>query len=190
MKMIQRLRLELFVLGYGFHRVFVFFSVSGHGYALDVHPSVIWRLRRFGVGVELNPISNQVLGLVDDIRNHRNKQLMDIAYFNRPPLQFSVNSDDCLIFGTKWNTFLNNILKIFWISHFISQCPLMGSKGRPKPQLQQNFCLGELLTFPLSWKKSWWSDEVNDHNFVFFFNLHKFPPSGSLHRKNKTFFLD
>merc|ERR1711879_86624 len=58
-----------------------------------------------GIGIEVNPISNQILALVDDIRNHRNKRLMDEA--NKPglnsdlPLSFSVNSDDCRIFGTK-----------------------------------------------------------------------------------------
>ncbi|XP_063724941.1 adenosine deaminase 2-like [Symsagittifera roscoffensis] len=77
----------------------------GHGYALDAHPLMLELVRELEIGLELNPISNQVLALVDDLRNHRNKRLLDSA--NKPgllsnkPLRFSVNSDDCLILGTK-----------------------------------------------------------------------------------------
>ncbi|XP_071441124.1 adenosine deaminase 2-like [Hetaerina americana] len=42
----------------------------GHGYALLKHPLVVHRARERGIAVEVNPISNQVLRLVDDLRNH------------------------------------------------------------------------------------------------------------------------
>ncbi|KAG8227183.1 hypothetical protein J437_LFUL003389 [Ladona fulva] len=42
----------------------------GHGYALTKHPLVMQRVKENGIGIEVNPISNQVLGLVDDLRNH------------------------------------------------------------------------------------------------------------------------
>ncbi|XP_011880774.1 PREDICTED: adenosine deaminase CECR1-like [Vollenhovia emeryi] len=42
----------------------------GHGYALTKHP-LLWKFaQQLGVAVEVCPISNQVLGLVEDMRNH------------------------------------------------------------------------------------------------------------------------
>lgn len=42
----------------------------GHGYALTKHPAVLEFIKRRGIAVEVNPISNQVLRLVSDTRNH------------------------------------------------------------------------------------------------------------------------
>ena len=42
----------------------------GHGYALIKHPGVLELVKRQGIAVEVNPISNQVLRLVSDTRNH------------------------------------------------------------------------------------------------------------------------
>lgn len=42
----------------------------GHGYALTKHPKVMQLVKQKGIGIEVCPISNQVLKLVDDIRNH------------------------------------------------------------------------------------------------------------------------
>lgn len=42
----------------------------GHGYALTKHPKVIELVKNNNIAVEVNPISNQVLKLVDDYRNH------------------------------------------------------------------------------------------------------------------------
>ncbi|KYN36297.1 Adenosine deaminase CECR1 [Trachymyrmex septentrionalis] len=42
----------------------------GHGYALTKHP-LLWKLaQQLNIAVEVCPISNQVLGLVEDMRNH------------------------------------------------------------------------------------------------------------------------
>ncbi|EZA59882.1 hypothetical protein DMN91_001123 [Ooceraea biroi] len=42
----------------------------GHGYALTKHP-LLWNfVKQLGIAVEICPISNQVLGLVEDMRNH------------------------------------------------------------------------------------------------------------------------
>lgn len=42
----------------------------GHGYALLKHP-LLWNIvRRRDIAVEVSPISNQILGLVSDLRNH------------------------------------------------------------------------------------------------------------------------
>lgn len=42
----------------------------GHGYALAKHPKIIDLVKSKDIAVEVNPISNQVLKLVDDYRNH------------------------------------------------------------------------------------------------------------------------
>ncbi|XP_031635402.1 adenosine deaminase AGSA-like [Contarinia nasturtii] len=48
----------------------------GHGYALAKHPKIIDLVKSNDIAVEVNPISNQVLKLVDDFRNHPASVLM------------------------------------------------------------------------------------------------------------------
>lgn len=45
-------------------------SRIGHGYALSKHPKLIELVKSNDIAVEVNPISNQVLKLVEDYRNH------------------------------------------------------------------------------------------------------------------------
>lgn len=42
----------------------------GHGYSLLKHPKVIELVKAKDIAVEVNPVSNQVLRLLDDYRNH------------------------------------------------------------------------------------------------------------------------
>ena len=42
----------------------------GHGYALGHHPALRAAVKSNGIAVEVCPLSNQVLKLVDDVRNH------------------------------------------------------------------------------------------------------------------------
>lgn len=42
----------------------------GHGYALTKHPKVMDLIKSNDIAVEVNPVSNQVLKLLDDYRNH------------------------------------------------------------------------------------------------------------------------
>lgn len=42
----------------------------GHGYLLDRHPKLLELIKQKDIAVEINPVSNQVLKLVEDYRNH------------------------------------------------------------------------------------------------------------------------
>ncbi|XP_074032812.1 adenosine deaminase-like [Leptinotarsa decemlineata] len=67
----------------------------GHGYALLKHPLAMKMIKEKNIAVEICPISNQVLKLVDDIRNHPGA----ILIANNFPVV--VASDDPSVWGAK-----------------------------------------------------------------------------------------
>ncbi|XP_076647903.1 adenosine deaminase [Halictus rubicundus] len=52
----------------------------GHGYALVNHPFLLEMTKQMDIAIEVNPISNQVLKLVDDLRNHAARRLFAEGY--------------------------------------------------------------------------------------------------------------
>lgn len=60
----------------------------GHGYALNKHPLLGNLVKQLDICIEVNPLSNQVLHLVKDLRNH------PAAYFIANNFPMVVSSDD------------------------------------------------------------------------------------------------
>lgn len=65
----------------------------GHGYAVSKHPVVVALIGSKQVAVEVCPISNQVLKLVEDLRNHPASMFLEL---NVPMV---INSDDPSVWG-------------------------------------------------------------------------------------------
>ncbi|XP_044007600.1 adenosine deaminase 2-like [Aphidius gifuensis] len=67
----------------------------GHGFAIVKHPKVLKMMREKNIAIEICPISNQVLGLVKDLRNHPANILFSEGY------PVVVSNDDPGIWGGK-----------------------------------------------------------------------------------------
>mmetsp|Transcript_4053 Transcript_4053/g.14317 ORF Transcript_4053/g.14317 Transcript_4053/m.14317 type:complete len:313 (+) Transcript_4053:165-1103(+) len=71
----------------------------GHAYAMRNFPVLFDMVVERGIGIELNPISNQILGLVSDMRNHAGQELV------RRGLPVTISSDDPGIYGYDGTTY-------------------------------------------------------------------------------------
>ncbi|CAK9115559.1 Adenosine deaminase 2-A (Cat eye syndrome critical region protein 1 homolog A), partial [Durusdinium trenchii] len=65
----------------------------GHAFSLPKHPSLVRIVREKGITVECCPISNQVLGLVADMKNHTGHIMVNSG------LKLTISSDDAAMFG-------------------------------------------------------------------------------------------
>ncbi|XP_055908332.1 adenosine deaminase 2 isoform X2 [Eupeodes corollae] len=67
----------------------------GHGFALSKHPQLWDTVKNRGIAIEVNPISNQVLGLVWDLRNH------PASFFIAEDIPIIISADDPGIWNAK-----------------------------------------------------------------------------------------
>lgn len=67
----------------------------GHGYALMKHPELLKVVKEREIAIEVNPISNQVLKLIDDYRNHPANFFISHGY------PVVICNDDPSFWGTK-----------------------------------------------------------------------------------------
>ncbi|RUS71571.1 hypothetical protein EGW08_020664 [Elysia chlorotica] len=65
----------------------------GHGFAALKHPKVMEAIREQGIVIEVQPLSNQVLGLVNDMRNH------PASHFIANNDRICISSDDFALWG-------------------------------------------------------------------------------------------
>ncbi len=70
----------------------------GHGLNLYLHPGLEARVKADNVMLEVCPLSNQLLGYVNDLREH------PAAGYVKRGLNVTLNSDDCAIFDTAYIT--------------------------------------------------------------------------------------
>ncbi|XP_030753525.1 adenosine deaminase 2-like [Sitophilus oryzae] len=74
-------------------------SRIGHGYAVTKHPEILRLIKEKSIPLEISPISNQILGLVKDLRNHPANFLIANNY----PLV--ITSDDPAIWNAQGLSF-------------------------------------------------------------------------------------
>lgn len=67
----------------------------GHGYGIVKHPAILEEVKNRKIAIEISPISNQVLKLVDDLRNHPGSFLVNSGY------PVVITCDDPTFWGAK-----------------------------------------------------------------------------------------
>jgi len=114
----------------------------GHGFALHNYPFLMKEIRERDIAVEVNPISNQMLRLLDDIRDHP-----AIAFLNNA-VPVTINSDDSVVYGNhgltydfwascvSWNLTLSGLKKLTQNSIKYSSLP-QSLKKEKMSQLDQ-----------------------------------------------------
>jgi len=104
-------------------------SRIGHGLALKGYPLLMEIVKRKGIGLEVSPISNQLLRFVNDLRNH------PAVTFMANGLPVTLSSDDPVVYG------YTGVSYDFYEAYMAWQLSLAGLK-----QLTQNSITYSSLT--------------------------------------------
>jgi len=125
----------------------------GHGFALGLYPELISAVRSKGVGVEVCPLSNQMLRLVNDLRDHPANILASHG------LPLTLSSDDSSIYGYSGTT------PDMWSAYMAWNLTLTALKQLAINSLQYSSLLPDNKTLALKqWQASWerWVDRLVD----------------------------
>lgn len=71
----------------------------GHGFALYKHPQLWATVKKRNIALEVSPISNQVLGLIWDLRNH------PAAFYMAENFPIVISADDPGVWNSKGLSF-------------------------------------------------------------------------------------
>jgi adenosine deaminase CECR1 len=128
-------------------------SRIGHGFAITKHPEVLDVVKEREIAIELNPLSNQVLKLVDDLRNHVGASLIAGGF------PVVVTCDDPSFWGAKG-------LSYDWYMVFMAMTPRDGDL-RILKQLALNSFLYSSLTaedmpYAIALLEGRWDDFIHD----------------------------
>eukprot|EP01126_Amoeba_proteus_P034409 TRINITY_DN3428_c0_g2_i17.p1 TRINITY_DN3428_c0_g2~~TRINITY_DN3428_c0_g2_i17.p1 ORF type:complete len:419 (-),score=90.55 TRINITY_DN3428_c0_g2_i17:158-1414(-) len=96
----------------------------GHGFGLSKYPLLQQQVKAKGIAIEVAPISNQLLRLVNDVRDHPAREMLSDG------LAVTLSSDDGVIYG------YNGVSFDFWAAHHSWNLSLAGLKRLALNSLQ------------------------------------------------------
>jgi len=117
----------------------------GHGFALANYPYLATLAKDRGVAIEVSPISNQLLRLVTDMRDHHALEFLSQG------LAVTINSDDPLIYGNHGLTY------DFWASYMSWNLTLSGLKKLSSNSIQYSSLPEPLKITRLAQLKDMWN---------------------------------
>jgi adenosine deaminase CECR1 len=116
----------------------------GHGLALKDHPILMQMMIQQNIAVELNPISNQLLRYIPDMRNHPAVVMMN----NGVPV--TISNDDPMIYG------YNGLSYDFYTAYMSWNITLRDLKQLTQNSLEYSSLRGQDLSNALdTWQQSW-----------------------------------
>ncbi|XP_063915321.1 adenosine deaminase 2-like [Zophobas morio] len=128
-------------------------SRIGHAFAITKHPEVLRVVKERNIAIELNPISNQVLKLVDDLRNHVGAYLIANGY------PVVITCDGPSFWGAKG-------LSYDWYMAFMGMTPREGDLRILKELAWNSYVYTALdkegLPFILNLLQGWWDDFIKE----------------------------
>eukprot|EP01124_Arcella_intermedia_P003770 TRINITY_DN120_c0_g1_i1.p1 TRINITY_DN120_c0_g1~~TRINITY_DN120_c0_g1_i1.p1 ORF type:complete len:489 (-),score=88.08 TRINITY_DN120_c0_g1_i1:19-1485(-) len=124
-------------------------SRVGHGFALRHFSTLISMMKQKGIAVEVNPISNQMLRLVEDMRDHSAVDLLNRG------VAVVISSDDPVVFGNTGLTF------DFWESYVAWNLTLSGLKKLTQNSIQYSALDDQSKTLKMSSLATKWDNWIN-----------------------------
>jgi len=116
----------------------------GHGFNLFRYPQLLELVKQQNICMEINPLSNQILGYIRDLRNH------PASTYLRRGINCTINSDDPLIFD------YHGLSYDFWSAFMAWELDLAGLKQLAKNSIVYSTLSEEEKVEALGvWEKRW-----------------------------------